>query len=243
MAVLPFAAIHGERPSVGDTEATLKKWVETRQLISEIQTEWMAEKEILAAESALLRQQIESLEQDITRLENATTSAQMELRELTEKRDTLLHQKTHFETVLQPLASKLFAVMQRLPKPLLEELDALQGLVAAKATKKHPASDQLVAVLGILRQADRFNRRVTLRKEVQSITEGNRVQVETLYWGLAFAFSGDHSGRIANFGFPAEQSWTFQTANEHARATRELLDTAAGKTEEVRFIPLPIELK
>lgn len=243
MAVLPGTAFHGAVSSARETEAAVEKRVETRQLISKIKTEWDAEKKILDAEAALLKQQIESLEQDIARLQNAATAAMTERRKLETTRDTLRQRKQKFQATLQPLASRLSAVTQRFPKPLLEEVDALRGLTATEAGESYSTSDQLVAILGILRQADRFNRRVTLRKEIQSIMEDRRVQVETLYWGLAFAFAGDRSAQVANFGFPTDEGWRFQPANEHAAATRDLLDTAAGDTESVRFIPLPVELK
>lgn len=229
--------------SVRETGAAFEKWVETRQLISEIETEWAAERQLLDAEASLLKHQIKSLEDDISRLQNAATSADTERRELATKRGMLRQQQEGLDAVLAPLASQVGALTQRFPKPLLEKVVALRALTSHTNRDNHTATDQLVAILGILREADRFNRRPTLRKELQSVAQDQQVQVETLYWGLAFAFAGDRSGTIASFGFPTDAGWSFRPANEEAPAIRKLLDTAVGATKAVRFVPLSIELK
>ena len=243
VALLAALQAHASMNQAREAEAAFEKWVETRQLISEVESEWAADKKILDAEAALLEQRIDRLEKDIARLENAATAAVTKRRELTQERDQLRRQATRFEAELQPLTSKLKAVTQRLPKPLSDEVDRLTSLLTSEMAPSRPASDRLVAILGILREADRFNRRVTLRKEVQTVADNRRIQVETLYWGLAFAFAADEAATVANFGLPVENGWTFQSAEKHARATRELLDIADGKSEDVRFIALPIELK
>lgn len=238
---LPAASITAS-PAVDEVTVKLRKWVETRQLIGEVRTGWEADKAILEAEARLLEDQIQALEEEVARLENTASRTEARRQELLEQRETLLEQRRAFREALEPLEQAVVKVAARFPRPLAEAIRPLLQVLQPDGREAASPGDRAVSLLGILQQADRFNTKITVRNEVQSLPGVGQRQVETLYWGLSFAFAADASGTLATVGYPGPDGWQFEPLESDADAIRVLLDTAAGDVETIQFTPVHVTL-
>jgi len=242
LAGLP-AFLHADSQAVDQATAKLRKWVETRQLIGEVRSSWKADKAILKAETELLKDQIEALENDVRRLEDMASRTEARRRQLLEQRDSLRQGRNTFRELLQPLEQDVMELAVRFPKPLQDEIRPLLQILRGAEGDESATSDQAAPLLDILQQADRFNTKITVRNELQAHPGIGDRQVETLYWGLSFAFAADKSGALATFGFPEPDGWKFKPIDSNAEGIRLLLDTASGNVESIRFVPLQVTLQ
>ncbi|MGF1483159.1 MAG: DUF3450 family protein [Opitutales bacterium] len=241
---VPFA---NAQSNVKETQEKIRKWVETRQNIAEVREEWNQDKAILDEEVNLLEQQVAALEAEIETLETTQTQDDGRLGELVEEQKQLNDARLDLEESLVGLEAKVRQVVARLPETLTEEraLKALTSQIPEDSLEtEFTTSNRLVAILGVLTQADRFNDTTRIVQELRSFDGADRVSVRTLFWGLSYAFTVDATGTRASFGYPPEGGgeWVFEDISESAEDVRLLLDIAEGNTDEVQFVKLPLRL-
>jgi hypothetical protein len=224
--------------------ARTEQWVETRQLISEEKTEWDAEREILGTTRNLLGQQKEALAAEIAELEQSNTASDDERRDLLLERGDYQRAAGALEERIRDLEEQVLRLAPQLPEPLQEKLELLLVQIPAEPARAAPPLGQrLMNVLGVLAQAEKFNGTATFVGETRAVGGDQKVQVRTLYAGLAQAVYVDSQGNTAGMGRPGPDGWEFTEDPEIADEARRLLDIYEGNVDAIEFVRLPIEIR
>ncbi len=222
---------------VGETISIIDRWIETNHTIAQTRQAWLVEKEELASENTLLGNELEQLRSNLDLLselnaslieqqaEAATSSVELDatLTLLAERAD-------RFEKKLSKL-SRLF------PTPLRESVEPkLQ-----RAREEENLSVKFQTILAAIDAAHKFNLEPTLVQESRESENGTPKIMDTLYWGLAIAYSVDSSGTAAYIGYPSPNSWTWQPAMQHADKVREAIDVFKENLPPA-YLSIPLQL-
>jgi hypothetical protein len=227
--------------TVTETRNALREWVRIESEISAEKNDWSAEKEILRDRIALLKS-------EETRLLEQIEEAKSGLGEVDEKRAALNAEREAIKAVTvsiqEPLVrfeARIREMYKTFPEPLQEETQRLYDRIPEdpEATRLSVA-ERLQAVVGLLNFADKFNSGVQREVEIRTL-DGQQVEVETLYFGLAGAFYSDTQGRHAGIGTPGPDGWEWRKTPEAAADIAQLIAVYNG-TREAEFSPVPVTL-
>ena len=240
-----FAAPARAQSSVDDFRAKVENWVETRQILSEEASEWEVGRETLQATKKLLAQQQESLAAQVKELDETSSAADDERTALLLERGELQRASTELEAQIGLLEQQAMALALRLPEPLRVKLEPLLVQIPENPEiTRVPLGQRLMNVLGVLDQAEKFNGTATFVGETRAVGEGEqKVQIRTLYWGLAQAVYVDAQGRTAGIGRPGPEGWEFSTEPTLAGDAERLLDIYEGNVDVIEFVRLPAEIR
>jgi hypothetical protein len=248
MAVGSTAGPAFAQADVDSFRAQMEKWVETRQIISEEESDWAVDREYLKATRDLLEQEKTTLVAEIEALRESNTAAD-------EERRVLLLQRGEYQRASATLADEIrsmeelaLAQVPRLPEPLQKKLDPLLVQIPSDPTNsKLPLGQRLMSVLGVLAQVEKFNSTATFVGETRSLGGDRKVQVRTLYWGLGQAVYVDSQGTEAGIGRPGTSAdasgWEFSSQPELTADARQLLDIYEGNVDDIEFVVLPVEIR
>ncbi len=247
LAAVLLAAGASAQPGHGEVDAfrtRMTKWVETQKLISEEKADWEADRESLESTRDLLRQQKESLEKSIADLEETTTAADDERRELLLERGALQRARGVLAERIRNLETDVLALVERFPSPLQEKLEPLLVQIPDDPdTSTAPLGQRLINVLGILAQAEKFDSTATLVGETRALEGEQKVQVRTLYWGLGQAVYVDGQEQHAGVGRPGEAGWEFAEEPGFAADAARLLDIYEGNVDVIDFVTIPVAIQ
>jgi hypothetical protein len=95
----------------------------------------------------------------------------------------------------------------------------------------------------VLAQAEKFNGTATFVGETRAVGGDQKVQVRTLYSGLAQAVYVDSHGETAGIGRPGAEGWEFTVDPELADDAERLLDIYEGNVDAIEFVRLPVEIR
>lgn len=230
---------------VGAFRSKVEKWVETRQILSEEESEWRVEEQTLRDSRDLLRREKKALEAEIAELEASNTAVDEERRDLLLQRGDHQRASRALEEEIRAMEEQVLALAPRLPEPLLDKLEPL--LVQIPEEDPEGADLQLgqrlMNVLGVLAQAERWNGTANFVGETRAVGGDQKVQVRTLYWGLGQAVYVDAQGRSAGVGRPGPEGWEFTSRPELVDAARKLLDIYEGNVDAIEFVEIPVEIQ
>ena len=229
--------------SINKTRNLIEQWVETKQILSEENSNWQLEKSILEDTRVLLAKELTRMNAAIDDLEASATAADADRAALTEEKEKQIAASAVVKANIGALEAKVKTIITTLPEPLVDKIKPLiRRLPNDPDNTKLSLGERVQNVVGILSQADKFNSTITLSNESREISDGKVVQVTTLYWGLAKAYFVDNSGSYAGIGNPGADSWNWIQIDEIGPAVKQLLDIYEG-TEEIEFVEIPASLQ
>ncbi len=229
--------------NLAQTRAQLKKWVETRQIISSEKADWITEEAILADTELLLKAELVRLNKTLEDVNASATAADEDRSELAAKKETLQAASAVVDGSIGALETELKSILPTLPEPLVEKIKPLiRRLPDDPNNTKMSLGERVQNIVGILSQADKFNTTITQTSESREIEDGKLVEVRTLYWGLGQAYYVDASGEYAGIGYPTEKGWEWPRIEGAGLEIKRLLDVYEG-TEEIQFINVPARIK
>jgi hypothetical protein len=224
--------------------ARMEKWVETRQILSQERSDWEADRETLKATRDLLRQQKDGLSAEVKALEETSTAADDERRELLLQRGELQRSGGALADVIRSLEEQVLALAPQLPAPLQEKLEPLLVQIPEDPdTTRLQLGPRLMNVLGVLSQAEKFNGTASFVGETRAVKGEQKIQVRTLYWGLGQAVYVDAQGELAGIGRPGPAGWTFADDPGIVDRARLLLDIYEGNVDVIEFVALPVDVR
>jgi hypothetical protein len=239
LAVKPVAAQGG----ADGFRAKLEKWVESRRILSEERSEWEADRETLRATRDLLEQEKKTLTEEIAALEASSTEADEERRDLLLRRGEYQRAAGALEARVVEMEREVKQLAARFPVPLQKKLELLLVQIPEDPEQTDQALGQrLMNVLGVLAQAEKWNGTATFVAETRAVDGDQKVQVRTLYWGLAQAIYVDAQGRTAGIGRPGPDGWEFTADADLAPEAQQLLDIYEGNVDTIEFIELPVAI-
>ena len=249
--LLAMAALMGSLAAVQGAEvlenarSTLQQWVETRQIIAEERTSWLAEEKTLTESIEFMKAEIESLnqaiadaEEDIGTQDETQSKLKAEIAESEEAIAIVESAVPVFEKKLLELASifpavfeeKVATQMRRIPDPDLDrEVD-----VELEARVQN--------IISILKNIEYFNKTINLGSELRE-ANGEMVEVRTLYVGFGQAYFTDEAMTTAGYGYPiVGQGWQWIERPEIAQAVSDAILVADNRKPAV-FVSVPVSLQ
>jgi len=250
LALLASPAFATGAAEVADFRTKTEKWVETSRIISEEKADWVLDRETLRATRDLLKQEKKALEEEIAELDASAAESDEERRELLLARGDARRAADTLETELAAMEQAVLALVPRLPEPLQRKLKPLLVQIPEDPEQSRvPLGQRLIAVLGVLAQAEKWNDTATFVGETRAISadaqagDAPKVQVRTLYWGLAEAIYVDSQGTTAGIGRPGPEGWVFEDDPALVDEASLLLDIYEGNVDAIEFVELPVEIR
>ncbi|MFQ3223923.1 MAG: hypothetical protein ACI8Z5_000162 [Lentimonas sp.] len=235
------SSLHAQ-DSLQDTRNVLNQWVETRQIISKENSDWLVEESILQDTQSLLTNELTRLEETLNTLQSSATAAEDERSTLTEEKEQLSAASHVVESTIGALEVQMKEIIKTLPEPLVNKIKPLiRRLPEDPDNNTLSLGERVQNIVGILSQADKFNTTITAISESREISKGKVVEVRTLYWGLAMAYFVDASGEYAGIGFPGEDGWEWPQIDGAGPSIQQLLGVYEGN-EDIQFVEVPARI-
>lgn len=236
------APIAGNAADVDGTRALVERLVDVERELARTRAGWAEERAILAHSRDLLRADLARLRDALAELARQEDHTADRTRELEAERDTHRAASRALTGALAGLEARTLSLVARFPDPLQTIVAPLvRRIPRDPAATQAPLGERVQNLVGILSQADQFNRTVTRRHEVRAVPGEGELEFTVLYWGLAAAYGVDRSGRHATIGRPGPEGWRFEPAPELAGAIQRLIAIQEGRREP-DFVPLPLAL-
>lgn len=237
------AAAQSDPASLAGARDTLAKWVETQQILSKEKRDWQTGREVLT-------QRIQLVNGEIAALETRIAETRASMGESERKRFETLERNGALKTATGALAESIGTVEDKtrrlvatFPEPLRAKVAPLVSRMPAPGAAT-PASlgERWQNVVGILNEANKFQRDVVVASEIRDLPGGSRAEVQTVYLGLAQAFYVTASGDAAGVGRPGAEGWTWTAANELAPDVTRVLKILRNESVPA-FVPVPVEIR
>jgi septal ring factor EnvC (AmiA/AmiB activator) len=245
VALLPSGAMSAddEVDPVGDTRATLEKWVETRRVISKERTEWAMAREMLRDRIDIVKSEIESLRDKITEAEENITEADEKRAELVSQNERHKEASAALSETVVEFEQQTKKLLSRLPDPIRERVKPLsQRLPDDQEQTKLSLSERFQNIVGILNEINKFNREITPTSEVRALPDGTSAEVAAIYVGLGQAYYVGANNEVAGVGTATADGWVWTPANDAALQIREAIEILKNE-QPASFVKLPIEIK
>lgn len=233
---------------VSGARDALARWVEARQLISKETRDWALGRELLVERADLVRREIEALRERIRAAEASLAEIEGKHAELQAESDTLKEASAGLAERIGPLEERTRALLAQLPDPLRERVKPVSQRLpepdadAATSANKASLSERYLNVMGILNEADRFQREISVTTEVRELADGTRAEVSVLYLGIGQAFYTNARGDAAGFGSGGPSGWTWTPRADAAESIAAALAVQNGDREPT-FVPLPLVIE
>ena len=241
LCAVSIVAARAENP-VEQSRQVLAKWVETRQLVSKTEAQWLAEKETLEQTIQLYEREAASLLEQTSKYSTNNTEVARERAEAEEIKRVSSEALITAASTAAELEAKVKAIVPQLPVPLQETVKPLLNRIPSDEKTRMTAAERLQVVVGILSEFDKFNSAITLFTEKRANAKNQEIAVETVYVGLGAAYFTNDSGDFAGVGSPGASGWDWQIKPELGPAVREVIQIYRNE-RPARFVALPAEIR
>ncbi len=233
---------------IGDTRATIGKWVEARMTLGRVEADWQSDRETLKASISLFEGELKRLGQQLETIEKGegqnkgAQQIEKEIREQTAENDELKAALDKVAALLTGFEAKFRQLHKRLPPPVVEKIAPLYALMLEDpAATKMTAGKRVQVLIGMLKAVDEFNGAVRVEPGVRKLSEGVEIQVRTLYLGLGQAYYTDKNGNYAGTGTATAAGWEWTENKELApliARTLAIYDSA----QPAAYVGLPVKV-
>lgn len=248
-AVLPLRGAQDESSSapvtatVEDARATQGRWFDTRRLISKEKQDWVLGKEMITQRIDLVKQEIATLRERIAETEQTIADGDRKHTELVEENERLAKAADVLARALGELEARTRRLVARFPEPLREHVQPIsQAIPEDPAGSRQSLSQRLQNVVGVLNEADKYNRNVTVSSEVRTLEDGSQAEVTALYVGLGQAYYVTARADAAGIGTASAEGWTWRPANEIAADVAHAIAVLQNE-QEAAFVQLPVRVE
>ncbi len=230
-------------PDLQKTRSELEKWVEFRQLISEEENDWRAEKETIATTIDVIKSELDRLAEELVQLDQGVTEADRERSRLNDDNAALKTAASAVSGVIGELEARVVALHEMFPEELKKKIVPLYQRIPKRGqTTRAGSGERLQNIVGVMSEVEKFNRTVSITSELQKMPSGELAQVDTVYLGLAVAFFANDTGTYGGVIAPSSEGWKSTPNPELAPAIRRALAVYRGSLL-AEFVPLPVEIK
>jgi len=221
----------------------IEKWVDVTNLISNETSEWKELKALLAYNIDLLNTEITDLDQQISQSEEQAREAERKTDRLRDEESILRNATTSVEKKVTEYENRIRNLDAVFPPALNERIiQFMSRLPAEPGTSTMPLEERLATVLNILEEVDKFNNSVTVVSELKLVSSGERVEVKTMYLGLAHAFYVDRNIEFAGVGIPVNGQWEWTPSPELAESINRSILMYENAIKPAEFISLSVTI-
>lgn len=228
---------------IKETRNLVEKWVEARQLTSQLKSDWLVEKEVLEQSIAAFEGELSSLDAQMEKVDTGKTQVSTEFETVNKEKDSLTTYSGRLKEEVARLEGRLKQLATQLPIGVRERISPLLDRIPENPTEtKLSVSTRMQNVLGVINEVDKFNGSVTVVSELRKNNEGADVQVQVLYVGLAQAYFSDPTGAFAGTGSPGATGWDWSIQPKLGEKILNAINIYLG-SQPAAFVNLPFQLK
>lgn len=237
------AAAQSDPSAIAAARDTLAKWVETQQILSKERRDWQTGKDVLTQRIQLVKGEIQATEAKIAETRASMGESDRKRWETVERNNALKESTASLGASIAEVEAKTRRLVATFPEPLRSKIAPLTGRIPAPgASTQASLAERWQNVIGILNEANKFQRDVVVASEIRELPGGRRAEVQTVYLGLAQAFYVTASGDAAGIGRPGTDGWTWTAANELAPEVSRVLAILRNQSVPA-FVPVPVEIR
>jgi len=236
MAAAHFACAQS---TATDAHATLLEWVKTEKLIAEEAADWRKERALLESMIQVLSRESSQIKAQMDDLENSIADSTAKIQEFADDEATIQAEIQSISQWMPEWESQAIMIADNWPSPLQSELAPLPALDSLD--KQDRWLPRLSAWIGRLRQADEFNRRVTIHVDVDSFPDGKSWEVSEIYFGLGGGFWLTRNAQRAGWLEPSSDGWQRQESTELGPLTQSMIAIAERK-RPADYLETPVNL-
>lgn len=237
LLALPSTCL-AESDPLESAQRTASELVKVRIETARLESDWIAEKELLLSTTTAFEQRAKELELSRTlQVERGRKNAE----ELAQLRDRNRAAEAAFETAgvdMKAVGEKLLSLRPSLPPRLAKALELNFRSLADAAL---PAPERTRLTMSALTRCLQFDAAITRSEEVVEIG-GRQRALDVVYWGLSHAYAVDRSERKAWRGGPSGGSWQWLAADGSFDAIVRLMNIQSGR-EDPAFVEVPAKLE
>ena len=223
------------------TRDALEKWVEARRTIGVERRDWALGKDLLDSRIDVLDRELKTLADRTKEVDATLTEADRKRDTLAQEAGTLKDASAQLAAMAAQLETKVKALVKRFPTPLAEKLKPLtQRLPEDSTSTTLSLAVRFQNVVGIINEANRFNREITQSSEIRKLADGSSVEVTAVYLGLAQGYYVGAGGRIAGIGRGAPEGWTWTESNDNGPAIERIVAILRNQ-KPAAFVPIPVK--
>lgn len=242
-------AQEGEESQTEKLKDSVREWIETMREIQQEEDSWEQDRELLDDQRTALRTEIEQLTKQVAEAKTEKEGADKESVDVVAKRDALVKAKDVLGEEVRTLEEEIVGKLAAFPEPLAEEprVKELMAQVRKDVTLQGDAAKggltkRLNNVLNLLSEAEKWQQTVHLKPELHVTSDGRKLNMNVVYFGLASAYAVDEEGAYGMVGKPTDEGWKFDERNDLAPKILEMVTVLNGDAD-AKFINLPIDLK
>ncbi len=228
---------------VSETRERVAQWVQARQLISRVEADAAASKELLLRTKMLHERELAALDEALGRVSTNSTQVASERAKAESELAVSQAALERARELVTTLEKDVLALRPLLPEPLIDQARALLDRIPQRPeSAKTSVPERLQAVVALLNEVDKFHQSVAVVGGRRADEAGNEVSVETLYLGLGAAYFTDPAGRVAGVGIPSAEGWKWTLRSELGPRIRDAIGVYRNTTPP-EFVALPFRIQ
>jgi hypothetical protein len=226
----------------------LNKYYESEKLLGQEQADWRLGKELLVSRVDLMEAQLKELvtktaeeKGKITESDSERQKLDVQNQELSKTQDLQLNAVEKAEERVRQLWQMLPEVLQTKVRGQFERLPKKD---MPRADIKSSVGERFLNVLAILNEATKFHSDVVVVNERRKLKNGQELEVETIYFGLAVGYfaGADLTQPMAGMLLPGKDGWETIEMPESAVQISDVI--AMNKSAKLAgFVPLPVKIR
>ncbi len=224
---------------------TLQKWVETRQIIAEEKTTWLAEEKTLLDSIEFIKIEIKNLEEAIVAANTDIGTQDNTQKELQEDISANEEALAVIEAAVPTFEKKILELSTIFPAVFLKKVSTQLRRIPDPDSDRDlnvSAEDRIQNVISILKYIEYFNGLVTLSSELRE-SDGEISEVKTIYVGFGQAYFVDENQTTAGYGYPViGEGWEWVEMPEIAEAVHSAVLVADNRLP-AEFVNVPVAIQ
>ncbi|MEM6911959.1 MAG: DUF3450 family protein [Verrucomicrobiota bacterium] len=236
--LLPLLFPLAPRAEEASGPALAREWVQLRQTLSAEATEWQTESAHWQTLLELWDVEMDQLETLITEAGQAAVLEEERRSQLEASLAQARKEQATLRQVTARLTPRALTLVTRFPEPLRQELSAPVTELELLETSSR---EQFRAIVEILTAAGDFHRQATIHTQTIEL-EGQPLEVDVLYLGLARGWFATADGSQAGLTRPSAEGWSFESQPTLGPRVRQAMAVLKKETRPERIrLPLAIE--
>lgn len=236
--------LNAQGDSLATLEALVAEWSRLRVAIADEQRSWDEQERQWHAEIVLLNKEIEALQEEIGKATSAQESIEADRLKALRDQERLSQMLDGLPVLLERAESALRAWPDQFPPPLRESLESLFLRLMQDSGESKPLGDaaRLQRVVALYTEIEKLQHDIHVVKEILTMPDGSRKEVDVCYLGLARAFAVSADNAWSGVGVPTGQGWHWETRKDIADRVR-LAISIYNREKIATLVDLPLAVR
>lgn len=230
--ILSVAGSAWAQNTQSSTHAALREWVRTEKSISDEAADWQAEQAVLEDMITVLEMESAQLAEQMAAVEATIADSTAKTEALTRREQALRKDLKELSQEMTTWETQAQAMVASWPDPLKIQFKNYPTL-QRKVTNDSAWLGRAQRWIELFREADQFNREVTVFVNTAELDGGESWQVSEIYYGLAGGFWTSADGSQGGLLMPSADGWTRTNDSVSADMAEEMIAIANSRRPSV----------